>query len=304
MMQTLYAERYTLGIVIGVLFGLITRLSLLQTDYRQYPTYPHGRIIHISLGFIAAGLGAVAVPSLFDKNYTAITFLSLAAQQFRDVRNMERNTLSKIDEMELVPRGSTYIEGTAMVFEGRNYMVIFSAFMSSLFTILFGWMWGAVAGVIAMLIARIFKSGKSISTAATVEIAEVVVKGPDLYVGDIYIMNVGLEQNQAIISKYGMGLILTPRNRNCRITLANLGQRQAMLHDLSTILGVYRDSGEPSLIPLGKLDMNDGRLALLILPQERNPHLAKQVLERVPLLESAVRMPSEAKASMRKVDSG
>jgi hypothetical protein len=190
-----------------------------------------------------------------------------------------------------------------MVFEGRNYMVIFSSFLSSLFTILFGWMWGVVAGVIATWIAMIFKSGKSISTAASVEIAEVKLDGPGLYVGDIYMMNVGLEQNRALISKHGMGLILTPRNRNCRITLSNLGQRQAMLHDLSTILGVYRDSGEPALVPLGKLDMNDGRLALLILPQERDPQLAKLVLERVPLLESAVRMPSEAKAKIGKVDS-
>lgn len=67
-------------------FGILSRLNMLRTDYRQYPTYPHGKIIHVSLGVIAAGLGAVAVPALLEKNYTAVTFLSLAAQQFRDVR--------------------------------------------------------------------------------------------------------------------------------------------------------------------------------------------------------------------------
>ncbi|MFK7696450.1 YIEGIA family protein [Paenibacillus sp. HJGM_3] len=298
-MDAMYTQRYTLGIVLGVCIGLCTRLALLRTDYRQYPTYPHGRIIHISLGFIAAALGAVAVPSLFDKNYTAITFLSLAAQQFRDVRNMERNTLSKIDEMELVPRGGTYIEGTAMVFEGRNYMVIFAAFITSLFSILFGWGYGLLAGLAGLLIALKFKSGKSVRSAAHVQEAEVRIEGPDLYVGDIYIMNVGLESTRDAIAKHGLGLILTPKNRNFRTTLANLGQRQAMLHDLSTILGVYRDSGEPSLIPLGKLDMDDGRLALFILPQERDVNLAKKVLLRVPMLESAVRMPSEAKSDIR-----
>ncbi len=71
----------------GVLFGVAARFTMLRTDYRQYPTYPHGKIIHLSLGVIAAGvLGAVAVPSLLEKNYTAITFLAMAAQQFRDVR--------------------------------------------------------------------------------------------------------------------------------------------------------------------------------------------------------------------------
>src|SRR5690625_4933796 len=99
------------GIMIGVLFGIIARVITLRTDYRQYPTYPHGKIIHMSLGVIAAGLGALIIPALVNKEYTAVTFLSLAAQQFRDVRKMERETLTKIDDLELVPRGTAYIEG-------------------------------------------------------------------------------------------------------------------------------------------------------------------------------------------------
>ncbi|PYI54956.1 YIEGIA family protein [Paenibacillus flagellatus] len=294
MTEHLYEHRYTAGILVGVVFGVLARLTMLRTDYRQYPTYPHGRIIHISLGVIAAALGAVAVPSLFDRNYTAITFLTVAAQQFRDVRNMERNTLTKMDEMELVPRGGTYIEGIAMVFEGRNYLVIFTAFVASLFTILFNAYWGVLAGVAALLVAQWFKTGKSVAHAADVEIADVVLDGPDLFVGDIYIMNVGLTADRDVIRDRAIGLILKPKNRNCRVTLANLGQRQAMLHDLSTILGVFRDSGEPALVPLGKLDIRDGRLALFVLPQEKDAEKARQVLLRVPLLESAVRMPSEA----------
>lgn len=301
-MEALYSDKYTLGVIVGLLFGIVSRITMLRTDYRQYPTYPHGRIIHISLGVIAAGLGAVAVPSLLDKNYTAITFLSLAAQQFRDVRNMERNTLQKIDEMELVPRGGTYIEGIAMVFEGRNYLVIFTAFFCSLFCIVFGWMWGIAAGLAALLVAQWFKSGKSIRDAAIIQSAEIRLEGPDLYVGDIYIMNVGLEENRRLIKEHALGMILTPKNNNFRVALANLGQRQAILHDLSTILGVYRDSGEPSLVPLGKLDMKDGRLALFILPQDRDARKAVQVIELVPLLESAVRMPSETKKDMRKAE--
>src|SRR5699024_7034777 len=118
-------EPENLGIVIGLLFGIIARVVTLRTDYRQYPTYPHGKVIHVSLGIIAAGLGALVVPALMNKEYTAVTFLALAAQQFREVRKMERETLTKIDDLELVPRGTAYIEGIAMVFEGRNYLVIF-----------------------------------------------------------------------------------------------------------------------------------------------------------------------------------
>lgn len=293
-MEGLFTSKYTLGIVIGTIFGIAARLSMLRTDYRQYPTYPHGRIIHLALGVIAAALGALAVPSLLEKQYTAVTFLTLAAQQFRDVRNMERQTLKNIDSMELVPRGATYIEGIAMVFEGRNYMVILTSFMASLFGIVFAWYWGIVAGVGSLLLSNRFKTGKSISAIADITNAEVRLEGPDLYVGDIYIMNVGLEENQKLIAEHGLGLIVKPKNKNSRVTLSNLGQRQAILHDVSTIMGVFRDSGEPSLIPMAKLDMKDGRLAVFLLPQERDPHMALQVLKRVPLLESAVRMPTEA----------
>ncbi|RKN84605.1 YIEGIA family protein [Paenibacillus ginsengarvi] len=300
MIEQAYAHRYTASIIVGIVLGLVARLTMLRTDYRQYPTYPHGRIIHIALGVIAAALGSVAVPALFDKNYTAITFLTVAAQQFRDVRNMERNTLSKLDEMELVPRGGTYIEGIAMVFEGRNYLVIFTAFVGSLFTVLWGIYWGIACGAAAVLVSQIFKSGKSIAHAADVESAEVRIDGPDLYVGNIYMMNVGLSADRDTIRKQALGFILKPKNCNFRVSLANLGQRQAILHDLATTLGVYRDSGEPALVPMGKLDMNDGRLALYVPLQEPDAEKAQKVLLRVPLLESAVRMPSESAAQPKK----
>lgn len=287
-------QKFTVGIVMGVVFGIAARLTMLRTDYRQYPTYPHGKIIHLSLGVIAAGLGAVAVPSLLEKNYTAITFLAMAAQQFRDVRNMERQTLSKIDSMELVPRGSTYIEGIAMVFEGRNYLVIFTAFTTAFFSIIVPWYWGFVAGAAAMTITQYFKTGKNLAHIADVSVGHVRLDGPNLFVDDIYIMNVGLQDTQNVIRERALGLVFTPKNKNARVTLANPGQRQAILHDVSTIMGVYRDEGEPSLVPLAKLDMKDGRLAVLILPQEQDAEKARRVALRSPILESAVRMPSEA----------
>ncbi|MGG1635661.1 YIEGIA family protein [Paenibacillus sp. NRS-1760] len=299
MQHFLVENKYLVGVLLGIAFGLISRLLMLRTDYRQYPTYPHGRIIHISLGVIAAALGAVAVPALFNKDYTAITFLTLAAQQFRDVRKMERETLTKIDSMELVGRGSTYIEGIAMVFEGRNYLVIMTALLTSLFGILVNIWVGMIAGVISLLVVEKLKSGKAVSHIAKVQAAKVRVDGPDLFVDNVYIMNVGLKSNQEIIAARGMGFILTPFNSNGKVTLSNLGQRQAILYDLATILGVYRDDGEPALIPMAKLDMKDGRLAVFILPQELDADKGKAVIMRVPILESAVRMPTEASVNKK-----
>lgn len=294
MTEFLSQNHHLAGVLTGILFGVAARFLTLKTDYRQYPTYPHGRIIHISLGVIAAALGAVAVPALFEKDYTAITFLTLAAQQFRDVRKMERETLTKIDSLELVSRGATYIEGIAMVFEGRNYLVIMSSLLTSLFAILFNVWVGAAIGLLTLLVVLKLKSGKSLSHLTDVRVGNVRIEGPDLYVDDIYMMNVGLQANRQIIAERGTGYILVPKNSNAKVTLSNLGQRQAILYDLATILGVYRDDGEPALVPIAKLDIKDGRLAVFHLPQEPDTDKGMQVVLKVPILESAVRMPTEA----------
>lgn len=286
----------TTGVAIGIGFGILARLLMLRTDYRQYPTYPHGKVIHISLGMIAAALGAVAIPALLNKDYTAVTFLSLAAQQFREVRNMERNSLAKVDEMELVPRGVSYIEGIAMVFEGRNYLVIFSAFVTSLCSILFAWYWGVAAGLFSIVITKMLQSGKNVGQIAEVRAAEVRADGPDIYVDSVYMMNVGLAEDRQAIVKHGIGIVVLPKSPGAKVTLANLGQRQAILHNLSTILGVHRDSGEPALVPLAKLNLDNGTLAILALPQEIDTKKAVEVVKYVPVLESAVRLPKESAA--------
>lgn len=288
------AHRDLFGVLLGTAFGLGARITMLRTDYRQYPASPHGRIVHLALGLIAGALGSVAVPALALKNYTAITFLSLAAQQFRDVRNMERNTLNAIDDLELVPRGAAYIEGIAVVFEGRNYLAIVTALLTALASIAIGWWAGIVVGVAALLIVKRFMKGKSVKHIAKVELAPIRMDGPNLFVGDTYIANVGLEESRAIIMDRGIGVVLKPHNGNSRVTIANLGQRQAILHDVSTRLGVYRDEGEPSLRPMAKLSMKTGELAVLVLPRERDPQQAVQAIESVPLLESAVRLPTKA----------
>ena len=284
----------TLVILVGTLLGIACRLNMLKTDYRQYPTYPHGKIIHLALGVIASGLGAVLVATLLDKNYTAVTFLTLAAQQFRDVRNMERTMLSNVDSMELVPRGITYIEGIAMAFEGRNYLVIITAFFSALATHFLDWYGGVIVGVILIFGLNRYMSGRTLGDIVNVKEGKVNFKDANLFVDDILIYNTGLRDTQERILKNAVGIILEPKNANSTVTISNLGQRQAILHDVSTILGVYRDSGEPSLVPLTKRDLGSGRLALFLLPMDRDAEKAIEIVKRVPVLENAFRRPLKA----------
>ncbi|MFX3622832.1 MAG: YIEGIA family protein [Ectobacillus sp.] len=289
-------NQYTYPILLGVVVGLLTRLIMLRTDSRQYPTRLHGKIIHIAMGFIASALGAVAIPSIMKKDFSAITFLTLAASQFRDVRNMERNTLQQLDGYELVPRGHTYIEGIALVFESRNYLVIFTSFITTFAYLAADSVYaGLAAAVIGFFISKKLMSGKRLKDLVEIEHVPLRFEGAGLYIDNIYIMNIGLPARQKEILQNGMGFILKPKSIDVQITLANLGQRQAILHDVSVALGVYRDSGTPALVPLAKRDLNDGRVGVFILPQEKDPSKALTVIGNVPVLESAIRMPSDTK---------
>ncbi|WNC17236.1 YIEGIA family protein [Brevibacillus brevis] len=301
MLPQLLRNEFVFPLAIGFVFGILCRINLLRTDYRQYPTYPHGKIIHVSLGVIASALGALAIPALLKENYTAVTFLTVAAQQFRDVRNMERTTLSEIDKQELVPRGGPYIEGIAMVFEGRNYLVMFTSLLTTTATIFFQWWGGIIVGLIAIAASMKLKSGKTLKLIVDVDPAPVRVEGKDLYVGDIYIMNVGLQDSQNVIREQGMGFILVPKDANATVTIAHPGQRQAILHDVATQLGVYTDSGEPSLTPLVKRDLHTGRLGVFLLPQVKDPDRAQSVIRAVPILESVFRMPLKTNAAKQEV---
>ncbi|WP_243386497.1 YIEGIA family protein [Bacillus kexueae] len=292
-------NEYTYPILLGVIAGVACRLYMLKTDYRQYPTYLHGKIIHVALGVIAAGLGTVAVPAIMQKEFTAITFLTVAASQFREVRNMERNTLSELDKYELVPRGKTYIEGVAIAFESRNYLVIFTSLFVTLAYLLTNVWVSIVVAIVCIILSKILMSGGKLGDIVEVEYVKPRFDGAGLYVDNIYIMNIGIPEKRELVLKYGMGFVLKPKSFNARATIANLGQRQAVLHDVSTALGIIRDSGEPSLVPLAKRDLDDGRIGVFVLPQKQDHEFGIRVIQNVPTLESAIRMPSESDANKK-----
>ena len=288
-------EKYLLSTTIGIAFGFLARIVMMRTDSRQYPSYPQGRTINLSFGFIASFIGAVAVPSFLETDWTAVTFLGLASTQFREVRNMERQTLEKLDEMELVPRGGPFIEGMAQAFEGRNYLVMFTAMATTLTASLFHFAWAIVVGMILLVIDKVKMAGKTLQYIADFKVGELHFEGPDLFVDGIHLINVGLEDDKRIMMEKGVGIIVKPKNNDSIVTLSYLGQRQAMLHHVSNVLGVYRDSGEPTLVPISKRDLKNGCIGLLLLPQEKDIKQIIASLKDVPILDSAIRLPSKEK---------
>ncbi len=275
----------------GMTAGFLARLYMLRTDYRNYPSYPHGYIIHLSLGAIAASLAAIALPALLEEEYTAVTFLVLCAQQFRDIRNMERETLMKLEENTLVPRGLDYIEGIAKVFESRNYLVMLVALVTSGATIWGGWTWGVLAGLAMILFSRFLMRGSYIRNIAKVEQGQLHFEKSLLYVDDIVIMNVGDPAAREKILKEGIGLMLHPYDDDGRSVLNNLGQRQAMLHDISMLVGNKLEIGEQEWTPAARKNMETGALGIFLMPDEKDIACVIEAAKRTPVLESAVQKP-------------
>jgi len=291
--------------LLGTVAGTLARLHLLRIDYRQYPSYPQGLTIHVALGTIASFLGAVAAPAIASQEFAAATFLALAATQFREVRNMERQTLLNLESSELVPRGEAYIEGIARVFEARNYLAMFTALVAGTAVVVCGalglsrlvaYSVGALAGAAMAIWMRSGVQGPHVGDLATLEIVPIEFDGPLLTVAGVAVMNVGLDEARERWQSEGQGLLLRPKGPDARATLANIGQRQAIAHDAATLVGVTKELDEPHFTPLVRRNGRSGEVVLAIIPAERNDAALLEAVGKVPVLEAAVRRPSRSKA--------
>lgn len=284
------------AIVTGIIVGTIARYWMMRRDVRQYPSYPHAVVNHLALGFLAATLGAVAVPALVAKEYTAVTFLALAATQFREVRNMERQMLEALEHSELVPRGKDFIEGIARTFEARNYLVLFVALVTSGVTFRFDFIPGILSGILAMAFVRKFMRGKLVKDIAKVRPGSFRFEGANLFVEDTHIMNLGLREIQEIYQERAKAIVIEPFDDNAREILANVGQRQAIAHDAASLLGVHRDVDTAEFTPLLRRNLKTGRIGMIIVPIEPDTKCLVMAVESVPVLESAIVRPLGSKA--------
>lgn len=297
--------KYGAMIIISTALGALARLWMLRIDYRQYPGYPHGYAVHLALGFIAAGLGGLVVPALLEEEYVAITFLALAAQQFSNIRDMERKFLTELEETELVSRGSAYIEGIAKVFEARNYLAMLVAFISSLGYNFFSWPGAVAAGIATALILQRAMTEDTIQNIAEVKVVDLKFIGPDganIAIDEVVIMNVGLKESLQHWKNGGIGIVIDPKDDNARATLANVGQRQAILHDVITQLGVKLDTGVQDYTPLARLNLDTGRVCIIIVPIEPDEKWVKEAVENTPVLESSKRKPLATEAGQAAAD--
>ncbi len=293
-------ENYTPMIVISFCIGFIARLVMMKIDHRQYPSYPQGFLAHLTLGIIAVALGSVAIPALALKELSAVTFLTVAAQQFRDVRNMERQSLDNIEPTELVPRGVAYIEDIAKTFEARNYMVILSALATSIamqvmyftsFSFEIQALVGIITGLIIIFILHHLLKRQLVEDIAIINPAIISFNGPILQVNDIPIMNIGLSSSRERYLKDGLAIEIVPKSASGRETLGSIGQRQAIQHQAATQLGIRKDVDDPDFTPIARRDLNTGSIMMTIVPMQKDMELLIEVVEKTLVLETSKRKP-------------
>ncbi len=283
------SERYFGAILIGALWGLVCRLLLLRVDYRAYPSYPHAYTSHLAFGFLASLVGAVAPVALVAQQFDAVTFLLLVATQFREIRRMERDKLQQLESIELVPRGANYIEGIAEVFELRNYLVMFVAGAAAGAVLFLGESPGVVTGLVLVGVTQLMRSDLSLHDVAKIDIAPVRFEGTQLFVAEVDFMNVALPELRDRIERWGVGLTIEARKREYLGVLDNIGQRQALIHDLVHVLGSRADVDTPELKSQMRKHLETGKMALYFCPVEDDLDRILKVAAHTPVLSNARR---------------
>ena len=286
-------------IIISTILGTLARFITLKEDYRQYPSFPNGYLIHLLTGFVAASLGAVAIPALMTKNFVAVTFLTLAIQQFRDVRKMERDSLKDLENTEYTFRGTAYIDGIAKTFEARNYFALIVSFMSALSIQLTGqektWISiavGATTAMITLYILKRFSKGKTVGDIANVKEGKIEVKGSELFVDGIFVSNIlGTENAQKLFNEEGIAVVIFPREDHFRITLDNYGQRQAVIFEATRAIGVKR-------YHFTRKEYQQGRVVIALIPITKDINKLIETVKNTPLLENVKKSHSVMNSNM------
>lgn len=280
-------------ILCGIFMGTIARVITLKVDTRQNPSFPNGYFINLVMGCIAATLGSVAIPALLRGDFVAVTFLTLAIEHFRDIRRIERESLGKLEHTEYSKRGDAYIDGISKTYEARNYHSLLTAFFTVLMLkittssfyaennyIVMGLI-AALTGLVVIFLLASFTKGKRIGDICTITEGKMTVDHSDLYVDGMYVTNIlGTERSREMVLNDGVAFVLTPKKEKFRLTLDNLGQRQAMLFEATRSFGVKR-------FKFTRRSFKEGKLIIAFVPIIKNPKGIMDVIKQTPVLENS-----------------
>ena len=281
--------------IVALLIGIFSRGLVLRITDKQYPSRPQDYLEQIIISGLAAALGAIAFPALIDKEFSALTFFAVAIQQFQGLSQEEQISIENIDESEVVPKGAAYIEEISSTYESRSYISLFSSLVASVLYIYparaykLGFLpctiLAIIGGAIVGFIFKWYLKRRSIGDIADVVEAKINFDGPILKVNDVYINNIGLEDSRDRYLNQGIAIEVVPRDMKAYGIISDLGQRQAILHNLFIHFGINKDVDEKDLLAITKLDLNKNTLVIPYLPLIKDMDEIIKVVKSTPILE-------------------
>lgn len=298
MKQSLIADDvFRRAFIVALFIGILCRGLVLRVTDKQYPTRPQDYLEQIIVSGLAASLGAIAFPALIDKEFSALTFFAVAIQQFQGISQEEKITIENIDNSEVVPKGAAYIEEIASTYESRSYISLFSSLVASVIYLYFARAYkfgflpctilAIIGGAIVGLIFKRYLRRRSVGDIADVVEAKINFEGPILYVNDVYISNIGLDATKDRYINEGIAIEVIPKDMKAYGIISDLGQRQAILHNLYIHFGINKDVDEKDLLAITKMDFEKNTLVIPYLPLVKDIDELIKVVKSAPILEVA-----------------
>jgi hypothetical protein len=240
------------------------------------------------MGMVASALGAVAIPALLAKDFVAVTFLSLAIQQFREIRKQEKESLEKLEHTEFSKRGDAYIDGIAKTYEARNYISFVTAFTTVLVlkivsakSFAVNLLIAVIVGLASVYLLKLLTKGKRVGDICSVNEGKIEIKGSELYVDGLFITNtLGTDRSRELFMQEGVAFVIKPNQEKSRITLDNIGQRQAILFEAIRSFGVKR-------YKFTRRNYREGFVVIAFVPIIRDPAAIVNVIRQTPILENS-----------------
>lgn len=290
-------ELFRHAFISALFIGILCRTLVLRVTDKQYPSRPQDYIEQIIISGLSASLGAIALPALIDKEFSALTFFAVGIQQFQGLAEQERITLENLDDDEVVPKGGAYVEEIAATYETRSYISLFSSLAASIVYIYLARKYGfnallctlgaVVGGTIVGLIFRVALRRNSISDVADVIPAKIIFDETQLYVNDTSITNIGLKSTRDKYMKKGLAVEIIPKSMADFGVINDVGQRQAILHNIFIHMGIDKDVDEFDVLATSRTDLNRNTIVMPYLPILQDMDVLINVIKSTPIIETA-----------------
>lgn len=283
--------------IVALIIGTLCRGFVLRVTDKQYPTRPLDYLEQIIIAGLSASLGAIALPALIDKEFSALTFFAVGIQQFQGLAGQERITLENLDNDEVVPKGGAYVEEIASTYETRSYISLFSSLVASTVYIVIARRYdlspiictlaAAIGGGIVGLIFRYALRRNSIGDVADVVPAKLYFDDTILMVNDVIITNVGLKDTRDRYLNKGMAVEIIPKSMSDFGIINDVGQRQAILHNIFIHMGIDKDVDEVDILAVSRTDLDKRTVVIPYIPILQDMEALKQVIKSTPIIETA-----------------